>query len=45
MSGAIKTIEASNVSIGFVYLSGLAILLLSFGLTVVIINRRKNILV
>ena len=45
MSGAVKTIEASNVSIGFVYLSGLAILLLLFGLTVVIINRRKNILV
>ncbi|HEX5151228.1 MAG TPA: lactate permease LctP family transporter [Parafilimonas sp.] len=44
-SGAVKTIEASNVSIGFVYLSGLAILLLIFGLTVVIINRRKNILV
>jgi lactate permease len=41
MSGAVKTIEASNVSIGFVYLSGLAILLLLFGLTVVIINRRK----
>jgi len=43
--GVVKTIEASNVSIGFVYLLGLAILLSLFGLTVVIINRRKNILV
>jgi lactate permease len=43
--GVVKTIEASNVSMGFVYLLGLAILLLLFGLTVVIINRRKNILV
>jgi len=42
--GVVKTIEASNVSIGFVYLLGLAILLSLFGLTVVIINRRKNIL-
>jgi len=42
--GVAKSIEASNISRGFVYLLGLAILLLFFTLTVFIINRRKSIL-
>ena len=43
MMGISKNVVASNVSMGFTYLLGLAIVLLFIGSTVIILNRRKKV--